>query len=521
MPANLQTFQAPAVGGLDLVSPPQVLSQKPGAAAILENFETLIEGGYRRINGTVKYGDVPDVIAKQNVRGIAYYKGVVVVCGEDVLHSPDGATWYVVNKDKTNKTSSEDLPNLDKLPRTGTSRVEFAVTKVEGEDVLIITDDIDTPAMLQVEGNLYTYTLADNDDVKGYLHITTYQDHVVMGGGLLHPNTVVVSDRFAPLDYKGTGAWSVQVADEIVGLHTFRDYLYIFCRSSIYRLVNLESSQKAAVRPVTTKIGCVEGRTIQEIGGDILFLADDGLRYLGATDRIDDVAINLVSDMVRPLITAVNPNLGPVSSIVIPSKAQYRLFYTDNLGRKKGLIGTLTPQGAFSWSTTSDMLVEDIVLTTEDNIERAFQIGSPTTGSKRVYYHDRGNDFDGTPIRAQWRTPYFNMGDSSVRKSLHFLDAYLESEDKAEVEIDLTYDHESPQVLQPEPFYLAPVVEAARWGEVRWNDFQWGAIKYPLNDLFLEGSGKWVQFTFKDNAIDNSSYIIRGFDLQFTPAGRI
>lgn len=521
MPANLQTYSAPAVGGLDLVSPPQVLAQKPGAAIMLENYETLIEGGYRRINGTIKYGDVPDVIAKQNIRGLAYYKGIVVVCGTDVLHSPDGATWFLVNKDKVDKVASEGLLDLPKIPRDGSQRVEFTVAKVEGEDVLIITDDLNAPAMLHVEGDIYTYTVADNDDVKGYLHIAKYQDHVVMGGGALHPTTVVVSERFAPLDYKGTGAWSVQVADEIVGIHTFRDFLYIFCRSSIYRLVNLESRKDAAVRPVTTKIGCVDGHTIQEIGGDILFLADDGLRYLGATDRIDDVSINLVSDAIRPLINSVNANLGPISSIVIPSKAQYRLFFTDNLGRKKGLIGTLTPEGAFSWSTTSDMLVEDITLTTEDNLERAFQIGSPTTGSKRVYYHDKGNDFDGTPIRAQWRTPYFNMGDSSVRKSLHFLDAYLESEDKAEVEINLTFDHESPQVLQPDPFYLAPVVEAARWGEVRWGEFQWGAIKYPLNDLFLEGSGRWVQFTFKDNAIDNSSYIIRGYDLQFTPAGRI
>lgn len=521
MPANLQTFPSPAIGGLDLVSPPQVLAQKPGAAVLLENFETLIEGGYRRINGMVPYGDIPDIINVQDIRGITYYKGVVVVCGEDVLHSPEGTTWYVVNRDKCTKVAAENLPDLDKLPREGTARVEFAITKVDGDDVLIITDDLSKPAMLHVQGEIYTYDESDMAESAGYLHITPYQDHIVLGGGKMHPNTVVVSDRFKPLDYSGTGAWSVQVADEIVGLHTFRDYLYIFCRSSIYRLINLESSKSAAVRPVTTKIGCVDGHTIQEIGGDILFLADDGFRYLGATDRIDDVALNLVSDSIRPLVNTIDPNLGPVSSVVIPSKAQYRIFFTDNLGRKRGLIGTLTPQGVFSWSTTSDMLVEDITLTTEDNMERVFHIGSPTTGSKRVYYHDRGSLFDETPIRAKWRTPYFNMGDSAVRKSLHFLDSYLEAEDKAEVEIDITYDHEDPTVMQPEPFYLAPVVEAARWGDVRWGEFQWGAIRYPLNDIFLEGSGKWIQLTFKDNAIDNSPYIIRGYDLQFTPAGRI
>lgn len=521
MAASLQTFPAPAIGGLDLVSPPQVLSRKPGAAVELNDFEALIEGGYRRINGMLKYSDLPDVIDSDEIRGIAYYKGVVVVCGEYLLHSPDAATWFIVNRKDCDKVPSDKLLDLDIVPREGHERVEFSVTKVKGDDVLVITDDMSKPAMLHVDADIYTYKEAADDETKGYQHITKYQDHVVLGGGPLHPNSVVVSARFDPLDYSGTGAWSVEVADEVMGLHTFRDFLYIFCRSAIYRLVNLESSKNAAVRPVTTKIGCVDGHTIQEIGGDILFLADDGLRYLGATDRIDDVSINLVSDPIRPLITSIDANLGPVSSVVIPSKAQYRLFFTDNLGRKKGIIGTLLTDGSFSWSTTSDMWVKDITITTEDNDERVFHIGSPTIGTKRVYYHDTGIDFDGTPIRAHWTTPYFNMGDPFVRKNLHFLAAYLEAEDKAEVEINLLYDHEDPTTLQPEPFYMAPVVEAARWGEAVWGEFQWGAIRYPLNDIFLEGSGKWAQLTFKDNAIDNSPYIIRGYDLQFTPAGRI
>lgn len=518
---NLQTFQVPAIGGLDLVSPPQVLAQKPGAAVELENYESLIEGGYRRINGMTAYGDIPDVIRQKDIRGITYYKGVVVAIGDDILHSPNGASWFIVNKKGVSDTSSDALADIsDKLPREGQEPVEFVITKVGNDDVLIITDDRSKPAQLLIKGDLYTYTEAP-EDMKGYLHITKYQDHVVLGGGPEHTDTVAVSERFAPLDYTGTGSWSVKVPDDIVGLHTFRDYLYIFCRRSIYRLINLESAQNAAVRPVTTKIGCVDGHTIQEVGGDILFLADDGLRYLGATERIDDVSIGLVSDPIRPLVNSIDPNLGPVSSVVIPSKAQYRLFFTDNLGRKRGIIGTLTAEGRFSWTTTSDMLVQAITITTEGNVEQVYHIGSPTVGSKRVYYHDRGYDFDGTPIRAQWRTPYFNMGDSAVRKSLHFLDAYLEAEDKAEVEINILFDHEDPTVLQPEPFYLEPVVEAARWGDVRWGGFEWGAVRYPINDLFLEGSGKWVQLIFKDKAIDNSSYIIRGYDLQFTPAGRV
>lgn len=519
--ANLQTFPVPAVGGLDLVSPPQILAQKAGAGLTLRNFEALPEGGYRRINGFTEYGDVPDVIGKQDIRGIAYYKGIVVVCGEYVLHSPNGATWRVVNKDKAVKKSSEDLTALTLLPRTGKGPVEFSVINTGTNDVLTITDDADVPAVLTVEGDLYTWTLGTNDDTKGYRYSARYQDHIVYAGSKLKPGSVAVSDRFNPLGFTGAGSWEAQVGDEIVGLHTFRDYLYIFCRNSIYRVINLESQKDIAIRPVTTKVGCIDGRSIQEIGGDILFLADDGLRYLGATEKIDDVSINLVSGLVRPIVSKVTPGLGPISSVVIPSKAQYRLFFTNNLGQRMGVVGTLMGNGNFSWTTTEDMLVESITLTTEGEDERVYHIGSPTIGTKRVYYHDKGVNFDGTPIYAEWSVPWFHMGDSAIRKALHFIDVQLEAEDKADVSLTVTYDHEDPKTLQPEPFYMAPVVEAARFGVAIYGKASYGATRYPLDDIFLEGSGKWIQLTFRDNADDNTPYIIRGYDLQFTQAGRI
>lgn len=517
--ANLQTFPVPAIGSLDLVSPPQLLAQRPGSATVLNNIEALVEGGYRRINGYTKYGDIPDVIDETDFRGIIYYKGIVVVVGDRVLHSPNGQTWNVVNAKGVSDTASKDLPGKELLPRSGDGTAQFSEAVFEGDDVLIITNNENTPAMLKVEGDLYTYAESSDSDTKGLFYITKYQDHVVIGGGESKPGTVAVSARFKPLDFSGTGSWSVQVQDKITGLHVFRDYLYIFCRSSIHRVVNLESAQNVAVRPVTSKIGCVDGRTIQEIGGDILFLADDGLRYLGATERIDDVSINTVSDNVRPLLKEVAPLLGPLSSIVIPSKSQYRLFYTARSGLRKGLIGTLSGDRQFQWTSTDDLLVTAISSTT-DNDEKLYHIGSPTTGTMRVYQHDTGDSFDGTPIVGTWESPYFNMGDSSVRKNLHLLNLYMEAEGSAEVQLTFTYDHEDPTVIQPEPFSLAPVVEASRWGEAQWGSFTYGAVRYPLNDIFLEGSGKWVKVQIKDIA-DNAPYVIRGYDLQFTPAGRI
>lgn len=520
----LQTFPVAAVGGLDLVSPPQVLAQKTGAAVTLTNYEALIEGGYRRINGFTKFGEIPQFIDKQDFRGMTYYKGIVVVMGKDVLHSPDGVTWNVVNKEGADKVLAEKLPDLLWLPRHGTGPVEFTKTIVGKTEVLTITDDVDSPAMLTIDGGAFSYKESDNNDIKGYRFSTKYQDHVVYAGSKEKPGAIAVSDRFNPLGFTGGtgGSWSAQVNDEVVGLHTFRDYLYIFCRHSIYRVVNLESKANVAIRPVTTKIGCIDGRSIQEVGGDLLFLADDGLRYLGATERIDDVSINLVSTLVTPLVSKVAPRLGPVSSVVIPSKAQYRLFYTDNTGRRRGLIGTLMTDGTFAWTTTEGLNVDALAITTEGEGEQVFHFGAGSwSGLKTVFYHDVGDKFDTDPIIGTWTVPPFNMGDSAVRKALHSIDVYLEPEGTAEVSLEVSFDHGDTRIVQPEPFHLEPAVEAAIWGEVKWKEYEYGAIQYILSDIFLEGSGKWIQFTFRDNAENNAPYIIRGFDLQFTPAGRI
>ena len=105
----LQTFPVAAAGGLDLVSSLQVLAQKPGAAVVLENYEVLNEGGYQKVKGLTEWGELPDAYRQLPIRGFVAFKGVVVVAGEYVLHSPDGASWFVVNREKVLDTPSSEL----------------------------------------------------------------------------------------------------------------------------------------------------------------------------------------------------------------------------------------------------------------------------------------------------------------------------------------------------------------------------------------------------------------------------
>ena len=106
----------------------------------------------------------------------------------------------------------------------------------------------------------------------------------------------------------------------IPGKHYFN---LINCETRIFKLSGTSSSNFAVV-PVTRNIGCINGDTIQEFAGDLIFLGPDGLRTIAGTARIGDVELGTISSNVQSIF---NENLSSASefdSTVIPDKTQYK-----------------------------------------------------------------------------------------------------------------------------------------------------------------------------------------------------
>ena len=76
------------------------------------------------------------------------------------------------------------------------------------------------------------------------------------------------------------------------------------------------------------------GQTIQEFAGDLIFLGPDGLRTIAGTARIGDVELGTISSNVQSLFDANLANSGEFTSLVIPNKTQYRIFFTKSSSRK-------------------------------------------------------------------------------------------------------------------------------------------------------------------------------------------
>ena len=162
---------------------------------------------------------------------------------------------------------------------------------------------------------------------------------------------------FATNDFTAAnGAGEIRVDSPVVGLKIFRDSLFIFCNDEIFKLVG-NSVADFALQPVTRKIGCLDGGSIQEFGGDVIFLGPDGLRTIAGTDKIGDVELGTISKQVQEITDDITTH--NINSLVIRDKSQYRLFYpvSDNQSEAsaKGLISVIkanpnTKQLGFEYS---------------------------------------------------------------------------------------------------------------------------------------------------------------------------
>ena len=162
---------------------------------------------------------------------------------------------------------------------------------------------------------------------------TIHDQHLVVSGDPSTPNTIYYSGTNDIDSFSSTGSGSITLEDKVVGLKSFRNELFIFCQNSIFKLQNINVSASITIVPVTKNVGCLDGQTIQEIAGDLIFLAPDGFRTVAGTSRIGDVELGTISKQIQPIVNtiAASSNTLQFSSVVLRDKSQYRIVLLQTL----------------------------------------------------------------------------------------------------------------------------------------------------------------------------------------------
>lgn len=503
-----KTLDVVCEGGLiinqDILTQAKIL---PGAADILLNYEPSIYGGYARIKGYAAY-DSTAVTGSGNVLGVCVFgpDSKVVASRSTDMYESSGSGWSKING--ANSRSSSNRHRFEKF-NFGTDKI----ATVDGANYAATWDGT-------------TFTLLNGSGAPtAPAHVAAWRSRLILSNG----NSIVISVPDDETDYtSANGAIEINVGDTITGLKSFRDSLYIFCKNRIFELTGTTSTN-FVVSPVTTNIGCVASDSIQEIGGDLVFLGPDGIRTIAGTSKIGDVEKESISRNIQPVINeilSVSGGYSQVVSTVIREKSQYRLFYPNSNTEEylcKGIIGGLhenLSRGGLQWEWATLRGIKPTCCDSDFIGDTEYIVHGATDG--KVYRQESGNSFNGTNIEAIFRTVDLDFGDASVRKVLYKLSVNYGVTGAASITTQTIVDQGNAMVIQPSELITLSTDGVAIYDDpntVYDTALYSNSTEYPFNKNNLVGSGFMFAFRFVTND-SNAPHTIQSFKIQYRTLDR-
>ena len=481
---------------------------QPGEALELQNFEPDIEGGYRRINGFSKY-----VSAVVPYTSSASEKVLMVATFGDYVLAARGTSIYSATAGGSSWTSRDS-------GRTSAGKYNFERFNFDGTDKIVVVDGTNYPTIFN---SSLSATDASTSSVQGSKYVVAFKNHMFYAGKSTTKQEIVFSQPFDEDAFSsGSGAGSIKVDDTVTGLKVFRDNLFIFCENRIFK-VSGSSSSDFAVTAVTRDIGCINGDTIQEFAGDLIFLGPDGLRTVAGTARIGDVELGTISSNVQSIFDENLANASEFESVVIPDRTQYRIFFTKSTTAQnstKGIACVMKKQ-AFEFSE-----LRGIRPACTDGFVSAGNViilhGDYSNGY--IYRQESGNTFDGTAINAKYRSPDMTFGDAGIRKHMQRVIINYAPESTIDADLFLRYDYEAKDSARPAAYELdssdiAAIYGVASYGSSSSNFGTYGGASQPLVRQAVEGSGFAVALRVNDGG-ETAPYSLKGFQLEYQLGAR-
>ena len=480
------------------------LSLPPGAATTLQNFEPSVQGGYRRLSGSSKWNS-NQVNGSNTILGLQIFNnGVVAAAGNIVTFATAGSSYSTIGT------------------RTSAGRYKFDTLNFNNTEKLIMVDDVNQAATY--DGSTYSL-ISTTGAPANPASVAVFKDHIFFAGMSANPQEIVFSAPFAETDFTAAnGSGSIRVDTSVVELKVFRDGLFIFGIDKIYKLVGTSIADWQVV-PVTRTLGCADGFSVQELGGDLLFLSLDGLRTIAGTERIGDIELGTISKPIQPRIEEVIAAGERRSSVIIRGKSQYRLFYpadADSVGNSRAVLATLkrTPQGGIGFEFADikgikpSAMDSDFISGTERVLEGGYD------GYVRLQ-ESTTDTFDGDNVIAIYRSPDLSLGDSGLRKLMQRVIVNYAVEGVIDVDMRVRYDGDSQDVPQPAAFDLSSPGGIAIYGgsTSTYASAVYGSSGAPVHRQSIEGSGFLVAVKV-DHDSDESPFTLFSYQLEFTPGGR-
>jgi hypothetical protein len=421
--------------------------------------------------------------------------------------------WVTINS----STSSVDVVKLRQN-----------INSFTGIEASIICDGVNSPSKLT--GSTFSVHPTGGDyDPTGASFTTDFKNHQFYAGfpsSGLGSNILLFSapnddDSFA----NSAGAGNINVGFNITGIAKFRDALYIFGKTKIKKLTG---SVKAdyVLSEVTDNVGCIATDSIIEIGGDVLFLASDGIRPIQGTARIGDVELETISKPVQQLLQNLpsTHDLNNMSSVVIRNKSQFRYFFpktTTAASDTGGIVGGLRFAdrrvgwefgellGIRAFSSTSGLI---------DNVEVVLH--GDLNGE--IYKQESGNTFAGGDVTAVYASPFLYFDSTEKRKVYQHVSLFTRPEGASTINLGIAYDWDDPNVADPTTYPLTTAGALSRYTTTNSlydnTAFTWDGSTSPVLESNIQGSGRAISLVITSTGTQ-APYSIAGFSVTYQDAG--
>ena len=545
MPDRIESFKVVCGGGLNSNENHLQLSDNtPGAATRLVNYEPSLYGGYRRVEGYEAYDDLyPEVTEAGSAEGkvlcVAYYKNehlgnpYVIAARKDVGANTYSFYYHTPYIGWRKMVTGLTLNTTDGV-RT-VEKVRFVQFDFGSGSQIIFVDGVNNATVFDGT-NWYALNSANTGGISSpggdqILNapsvVDVFENHVFLSGDRTSQSVVSHSVGNDPLSWSaGLGGGQLVMGFKVVQIKPFRDNLFVFGNNSIKKIA-ADLTSGFVQEQVTANVGCVAPDSVLEIGGDLLFLAPDGLRPVAGTARIGDVELETVSKSIQSALVDIirNVDMSTLNGVVVRSKSQVRYFFGDdgfNVQDSEGLVGGLTNgSGSIEWEFGSLLGIRASCCSSEYVGTEEYILHGDYDGV--IYRQEMGNSFSGRDIVAVYSTPYYDMNDTEVRKTLRKVNTFLRAEGPFEMNLAIAYDWGDYNTSRPSTYTQesqgGPTVYGGRSITYAGANVTFGGNSKPIMTYDIQGSGFSIRATYVTVG-QFDPYTIQGIVFEYSVSGR-
>lgn len=395
--------------------------------------------------------------------------------------------------------------------RESANKTRFAKYNFNGTEKIAIVDGLNEPALY--DDSTFTVLLDAPTDVIGATFVAEVKNHLFFAKG----TTLTFTAPYTDTDFTvANGSGNINVGGRITALTVFRQQLIIFTENSIHQLTG-STIADFSLQPITTDIGCIDSDTVQEIGGDVMFLGPDGLRLLSGTDRIGDFGLAVVSKTIQSTMTGFVSSNTSFTSCVIREKSQYRILgYNNNITQEnaQGILATqFAPQGGegMAWAETRGIRA----YVADSDYNQNVEVVLFANDDGYLYQMESGNSFDGINIQTTFATPHLPISDPRKRKTFYKLFLYTDPQGSVAFDVSLKLDFDSQGTIQPAPISILNTQGTVGFfGSGTFGVTRFGTKLLKLFQTQVVGSGFTVSFQFESND-SNPPYSIDALTVEY------